>query len=101
MALFAMINCSVNVPYIFMAIVGNSLLLAAFITTPAIRSPSSAFFAASLSRTSLCLDLFIRADLIILNLKNLCLKVCKPNPKLCLVVTWYRPLCSSVDLFSH
>ena len=59
MALLTVISCAVNVPFSFMAVVGNSLLLAAFITTPGIRSPSSAFLC-SLAVSDLLVGLVVQ-----------------------------------------
>ena len=68
MALLTVINCAVNVPFIFMAVVGNTLLLAAFITTPAIRSPSSAFLC-SLAVSDLLVGLVVQPVYIVYLLK--------------------------------
>ena len=35
------------------------------------------------------------------NLVNLCVEIRKPNSKPFLIATWYRPPCSSIDLFSY
>ena len=35
------------------------------------------------------------------NLENLCVEIRKPNSKPFLIATWYRPPCSSIDLFSY
>ena len=35
------------------------------------------------------------------NLENLCIEIRKPNSKPFLIATWYRPPCSSVDLFLY
>ena len=59
MALLSVINCVVNVPFSFMAVVGNGLLLAAFITTPGIRSPSYAFLC-SLAVSDLLVGLVVQ-----------------------------------------
>ena len=32
---------------------------------------------------------------------NVPIKIRKPNSKPFLIATWYRPLCSSIDLFLH
>ena len=68
MALLTVINCAVNVPFSFMAVVGNTLLLAAFITTPAIRSPSSAFLC-SLAVSDLLVGLVVQPVYIVYLLK--------------------------------
>ena len=34
-------------------------------------------------------------------LENLCSKIRKPNSKPFLIATWYRPPCSSIDLFLY
>ena len=34
-------------------------------------------------------------------LENLCIKIRKPNSKPFLIATWYRPPCSSIDLFLY
>ena len=43
----------------------------------------------------------IRLDLNMNDLENLCLEIQKPCSKPFLLVTWYRPPCSSAELFSH
>ena len=43
----------------------------------------------------------IRRDLNMNDLENLCLEIQKPCSKPFLLVTWYRPPCSSAELFSH
>ena len=43
----------------------------------------------------------IRRDLNLTDLENLCLEIQKPCSKPFLVVTWYRPPCSSAELFSY
>ena len=68
MALLSVINCAVNVPFSFMAVVGNSLLLAAFITTPGIRSPSYAFLC-SLAVSDLLVGLVVQPVYILYLLK--------------------------------
>ena len=35
------------------------------------------------------------------NLENLCTEIRKPNSKPFLIATWYRPPCSSIDLFPY
>ena len=35
------------------------------------------------------------------NLENLCIEIRKPNSKPFLIVSWYRPPCSSIDLFLY
>ena len=35
------------------------------------------------------------------NLENLCIEIRKPNSKPFLIATWYRPPCSSIDLFLY
>ena len=47
------------------------------------------------------INFVIRRDLNLNVLENLCLEIQKPCSKPFLVVTWYRPPCSSVELFSH
>ena len=41
----------------------------------------------------------VRSDLYASSLENLCIEVCKPNSRPFLIATWYRPPCSSTDLF--
>ena len=43
----------------------------------------------------------IRRDLNMNDLENLCLEIQKPCSKPFLLVSWYRPPCSSAELFSH
>ena len=47
------------------------------------------------------INFVIRHDLNLNDLENLCLEIQKPSSKPFLVVTWYRPPCSSAELFSH
>lgn len=47
------------------------------------------------------INFVIRRDLSLNYLENLCLEIKKPCSKPSLVVTWYRPPCSSAELFSH
>lgn len=35
------------------------------------------------------------------SLENLCIEIRKPNSRPFLIATWYRPPCSSIDLFLH
>ena len=35
------------------------------------------------------------------NLETLCIEIRKPNPKPFQIATWYRPPCSSIDLFLY
>ena len=49
----------------------------------------------------LLIKFVIRCDLNLNDLENLCLEIHKPCSKPFLVVTWYRPPCSSVELFAH
>ena len=50
---------------------------------------------------SLSINFVIRRDLNLNDLENLCLEIQKPCSKPFLVVTWYRPPCSSAEIFSH
>ena len=43
----------------------------------------------------------VRSDLNVFNLENLCIEIRKPNSKPFLIATWYRPPCSSIDLFLY
>ena len=43
----------------------------------------------------------VPSDLDVLNLENICIKIRKPDSKPFLIVTWYRPPCSSIDLFLY
>ena len=47
------------------------------------------------------INFVICRDLNLNDLENLCLEIKKPCSKPFLVVTWYRPPCSSAELFSH
>ena len=47
------------------------------------------------------INFVIRRDLNLNDLENLCLEIQKPSSKPFLVVTWYRPPCSSAEIFSH
>ena len=41
----------------------------------------------------------VRSDLNVPNLENLCIEIRKINSRPFLIVTWYRPPCSFMDLF--
>ncbi|XP_073245687.1 uncharacterized protein [Porites lutea] len=41
----------------------------------------------------------VRSDLNAPSLENLCIEIRKPNSRPFLIATWYRPPCSSIDLF--
>ena len=41
----------------------------------------------------------VRSDLYVSSLENLCIEIRKPNSRPFLIATWYRPPCSSIDLF--
>ena len=43
----------------------------------------------------------VPSDLNVLNLENLCIEIRKPNSRPFLIATWYRPPCSSIDLFLY
>ena len=45
------------------------------------------------------IDFAVRSDLNVPNLENLCIEIRKPNSRPFLIATWYRPPCSSMDLF--
>ena len=47
------------------------------------------------------INFVVRPDINVLNLENLCLEIRKPHSKPFLIVTWYSPPCSSIDLFLH
>ena len=47
------------------------------------------------------INFVVRSDLNVVNLENLCLEIRKPNSKPFFVITWYRPPCSSIELFSY
>ena len=47
------------------------------------------------------LNFSVRTDLNIDELENLCIEIRKPNSKPFIVVNWYRPPNSPVELFSH
>ena len=42
----------------------------------------------------------VRSELNVFDLENLTIEIRRPNSKLFLVATWYRPPCSPTDLFS-
>ena len=50
--------------------------------------------------TKTSINFVIRCDLNLNDLENVCLEIQKPGSKPFLVVTWHRPPCSSVELFS-
>ena len=41
----------------------------------------------------------VHSDLYVSNLENLCIEIRKPNSRPFLIATWYRPPCSTIDLF--
>ena len=41
----------------------------------------------------------VRSDLYVSNLENLSIEIRKPNSRPFLIATWYRPPCSTIDLF--
>ena len=43
----------------------------------------------------------VRSDLNVLNLENVCIEIRKPNSRPFLIAIWYRPPCSSIDLFLY
>ena len=43
----------------------------------------------------------VHSDLNAPNLENLCIEIRKPNSRPFLIATWYRPPCSSMDLFLY
>ena len=45
--------------------------------------------------------LVVCSNLNVPNLENLCIEIRKPNSKPFLIATWYRPPCSSIDLFLY
>ena len=47
------------------------------------------------------INFVVCSNLNVPNLENLCIKIRKPNSKPSLIATWYRPPCSSIDLFLY
>ena len=47
------------------------------------------------------INFVVCSNLNVPNLENLCIKIRKHNSKPFLIATWYRPLCSSIDLFVY
>ena len=47
------------------------------------------------------INFVVCSNLNVPNLENLCIEIRKPNLKPFLIATWYRPLCSSVNLFLY
>ena len=47
------------------------------------------------------IDFVVCSNLNAPNLENLCTEIRKPNSKPFLIATWYRPPCSSIDLFPY
>ena len=45
------------------------------------------------------INFVVCSNLNVPNLENLCIKIRKPNSKLFLIATWYRPPCSSLIYF--
>ena len=54
------INCALNVPLIIISILGNSIVLAAILNTPSLRSPPSMLFLTSLAVSDLLVGLVIQ-----------------------------------------
>ena len=64
----AIINCVLNAPLVLIAIIGNSLVLAAILRTPSLRSPSTVFLG-SLAVSDLLVGLVVQPLYIALRLK--------------------------------
>ena len=47
------------------------------------------------------INFVVCSNLNLTNLENLCIEIRKPNSKPFLIATWYRPPCSSIDLFLY
>ena len=66
--IFTFINCVLNAPLMLIAIIGNSLVLAAILRTPSLRSPSTVFLC-SLAVSDLLVGLVVQPVYIALKMK--------------------------------